>query len=573
MGQNPQQMERLIALRVAMRALPIITFGQIWTDDQQRSLFEILRHMQFNWISFAGQIPGHGWSAARIDALEGLWARGHSATEIANYLGDVSRNAVIGKAHRLGLRSRSSDERHPEHFFNLWDSPSFEGEMQQLAARGIIGCTWLGDERPSKNGIDEILHASEMLGDLFPSMNAGASRHALDRDFAKAESDESLVSLCWNPLWPKGQKVLDLDLPKGSQWGFWRRWYASRKAGRPLEIRDSLASQAFEQSVATILPDWAQDPLDLNRRISIFYRDFRKKFTSDQELDNKFELDNDKLVELQLSSQSIIGTQYKSAANDKIDIDQSSPRLLSDQDAIDRHQEVKDSAEDICSLFERFGLGANAAEPLVIQCQRLLEAVGESPSDIRPGLLLPRGERLRQMLASQKEADDFGSAPPLPSQFLQSLGVFVSAYNIFIALDPELARRDEARLDPDRPPHLVDKARALQAVAAATSLGIATEAVNANFVEVAENVSDLDHSGRSKRRFVETFRNFTRAALSKTYGAMKIAWKEQKNISNFSDIARKTTNWIIQHKEAVREAFRYDGTIWRIIEKLLDDLI
>lgn len=43
------------------------------------------------------------WTAERIEILKQMWAKGCSANEIARELGGVSRNAVIGKAHRLGL--------------------------------------------------------------------------------------------------------------------------------------------------------------------------------------------------------------------------------------------------------------------------------------------------------------------------------------------------------------------------------------------------------------------------------------------------------------------------------------
>lgn len=48
------------------------------------------------------------WTDHRIEQLKELWGEGKTASEIADYLGDVSRNAVIGKAHRLGLSSRPS---------------------------------------------------------------------------------------------------------------------------------------------------------------------------------------------------------------------------------------------------------------------------------------------------------------------------------------------------------------------------------------------------------------------------------------------------------------------------------
>lgn len=48
------------------------------------------------------------WTDERIEQLKNLWEKGLTASQIADELGGVSRNAVIGKAHRLGLKSRPS---------------------------------------------------------------------------------------------------------------------------------------------------------------------------------------------------------------------------------------------------------------------------------------------------------------------------------------------------------------------------------------------------------------------------------------------------------------------------------
>lgn len=48
------------------------------------------------------------WTEERIDQLKRLWGQGMTASQIAEELGGVSRNAVIGKAHRLGLEARPS---------------------------------------------------------------------------------------------------------------------------------------------------------------------------------------------------------------------------------------------------------------------------------------------------------------------------------------------------------------------------------------------------------------------------------------------------------------------------------
>lgn len=48
------------------------------------------------------------WTDERIEQLRKMWEGGMTASQIADELGGVSRNAVIGKAHRLGLQSRPS---------------------------------------------------------------------------------------------------------------------------------------------------------------------------------------------------------------------------------------------------------------------------------------------------------------------------------------------------------------------------------------------------------------------------------------------------------------------------------
>ena len=47
------------------------------------------------------------WTDERVEMLKKLWADGLSASQIAAELGGITRNAVIGKVHRLGLSGRA----------------------------------------------------------------------------------------------------------------------------------------------------------------------------------------------------------------------------------------------------------------------------------------------------------------------------------------------------------------------------------------------------------------------------------------------------------------------------------
>ncbi len=46
------------------------------------------------------------WTEEKVAKLKELWGKGNTASEIANIIGGISRNAVIGKAHRLNLSAK-----------------------------------------------------------------------------------------------------------------------------------------------------------------------------------------------------------------------------------------------------------------------------------------------------------------------------------------------------------------------------------------------------------------------------------------------------------------------------------
>ena len=46
------------------------------------------------------------WTEEKVNKLKELWGKGKTASQIAEIIGGISRNAVIGKAHRLNLSSK-----------------------------------------------------------------------------------------------------------------------------------------------------------------------------------------------------------------------------------------------------------------------------------------------------------------------------------------------------------------------------------------------------------------------------------------------------------------------------------
>ena len=47
------------------------------------------------------------WTDEKVEKLKELWTKGHTASQISEVLGNTTRNAVIGKAHRLNLEARA----------------------------------------------------------------------------------------------------------------------------------------------------------------------------------------------------------------------------------------------------------------------------------------------------------------------------------------------------------------------------------------------------------------------------------------------------------------------------------
>ena len=51
------------------------------------------------------------WTTEKEEKLRELWKKGHTASQIASVIGDKTRNAIIGKAHRLNLESRTTSKK------------------------------------------------------------------------------------------------------------------------------------------------------------------------------------------------------------------------------------------------------------------------------------------------------------------------------------------------------------------------------------------------------------------------------------------------------------------------------
>ncbi|MDB4820891.1 hypothetical protein OAH14_00735 [Candidatus Pelagibacter sp.] len=68
------------------------------------------------------------WNEEKVEKLKKLWGKGSTASQIAEIIGGISRNAVIGKAHRLNLSSKIKTR-------NASSSQSFDNSLEENSSK------------------------------------------------------------------------------------------------------------------------------------------------------------------------------------------------------------------------------------------------------------------------------------------------------------------------------------------------------------------------------------------------------------------------------------------------------
>ena len=100
-----------------------------------------------------------GWNDERVDLLKKLWSDGLSASQIAGRLGGVTRNAVIGKVHRLGLSGRATTSRMKSHRPRARNQATKRLMKPRFANLGnpALRQLYLGDSEPYTPSAEELV--------------------------------------------------------------------------------------------------------------------------------------------------------------------------------------------------------------------------------------------------------------------------------------------------------------------------------------------------------------------------------------------------------------------------------
>ena len=110
---------------------------------------------------------GGTWTDERVEMLKKLWSEGLSASQIAAEIGSVTRNAVIGKVHRLGLsgrgKAKSSSHQRVKKPSRTPSAPAAIGEQVPLSAGAIAPIPLAMEQEPVATMDDVVVPMSERV--------------------------------------------------------------------------------------------------------------------------------------------------------------------------------------------------------------------------------------------------------------------------------------------------------------------------------------------------------------------------------------------------------------------------
>ena len=154
------------------------------------------------------------WTDERVELLKKMWSEGQSASQIAKELGGVTRNAVIGKVHRLGLSNRTGGQ--PAKPIKEKEKPA-KVEAQaapepqpEEAPEPVEAAASVPAERPSSPARKQIIPAGQPLPPQPSANEISPEALANVREIEKKARRISLMELTERTCkWPIGDPATD----------------------------------------------------------------------------------------------------------------------------------------------------------------------------------------------------------------------------------------------------------------------------------------------------------------------------------------------------------------------------
>ena len=285
----------------------------------------------------------------------------------------------------------------------------------------------------------------------------------------------------------------------------WTEWFENRLEGKPFAFEilgDVLRREEklifFRLIDADQIAFWGKSPEVISAEVSSWLVEARARFAPP----------SPPQVEIPPQNRNAISFRQDEDGRIAIDTSASVELLRTDADARDRHAEAVAEARAVLNRCR----GNNAAARLTFRLENYLAAAGNAIGEVKPSLLVQRGERLRQELAAYAAPDTL--LDPIADDILVDLKGWQSAHNMMVGLDPTLMAMDTAMLGPDRKPALIPPDEFKQFARDAQANDLLAEGTEEVLIEAADlALAAPDPANRRSIWSAEIFRNLVLEAF------------------------------------------------------------
>lgn len=487
LNDTPREVGLVIASRAALRVLPHgMSEGKAEAD--QKRMLAVLRACLITWMVTANRDKG----LTRAVAARAAAAR---AAKAAIYV-TAARAAA---AHAAAAAARSAA--------GAADDSTFYSAAHGAAAYAAAahGATDAYAAYAAHAAYADAVAAAAFAADAatvdYAARTAIWQSITHDANWCESQTKGSEAELAGQPLWFEKPPLWFTQANNSAQylwrtdpakWLVWAEWYRARLKGReqnwplPAEQDRIMNEWLFAQ------PDewWQREDVSaINAEIAARIAEL----SAPEPLDSDLEQVPRGLL-FESSDGAVIGLSPERAGD----------RVIDTADARDSHAECLREAQAARKKWAEFQIDNEMGEAL----DRYIEALGPRLVDIRPRLLIVRGEKLRRLRSEQ--GSDGTNAPPI------KLDDLINAHNVLVGLDPFLAGIERAVPGPaDRPPVAVNMDVLKALITTIVQAKIADQDAVDGLRDVADNVppgATLDD--RRAQTAMDSSGNFARTAVA-----------------------------------------------------------
>ena len=419
---KPAEWAQALALHSALRVLPIALDPDMFQKHAVPSELTaaVIRAIIISWA--AQSCPDHDMVANAAAA-----AAFSVANAAATVFVDADRSAADAATHAAFAAVNA-----------VADAAGSAAEAVRAAADAADAVRSADDTNPTT------------ARNIWERVNADCFSLESEQGSAKKEALALLAQPLWKGatlspiifIWKRAYQTLAIDSR------FWIKWIDRRFAGRPqgfdlptkhdMKIQICLLDQNDEWWQRGLGPVTADIKAWIIEQWGQIDGANKSRFTEDYPVS---------LYDINIVPQIRSAPTFRSTENYKLSInfDQDSDELRTDQEAADRHSELRAELH----LLKEQCQGSNSLGHVVNLVDRLLEALGPEVREMRTSLVVQRGERIRQLVATYEHLSPASLHEKVDEFVFNQLKATRDALNMVIGLDPVLDNLDRARLGPD----------------------------------------------------------------------------------------------------------------------------